>query len=310
MDYVPGIQFSIGKNHNGNFFKGSLDDFRIFNRVLDATEILSLYQDSTTYLPALIDSVYPHQNSNYFQQNETIKVFFSQPMDSASIVSANTTWRRVYVHGSLTGKHLFDVSYSSATNSLEISPTTALKYGELITVSLDSLILTASGNNLTPYVFQFNVKPENGSVKFAVADSFQLNFSPTNIVSGDFNNDGKVDVIVSNYDSSKYTVLLNNGSGGFTLGEELAGPFKPNSISFTDIDNDRDLDMIVCTNEENKIRILRGTGQGIFSWILPTIDANAPIATCPGDFDGDGDNDFVALLNYALSDGRAYFYKK
>lgn len=58
----------------------------------------------------------------------------------------------------------------------------------------------------------------------------------------------------------------------------MAGVFKPYSISFTDIDNDRDLDMIVSTNEENKIRILRGTGQGIFSWVLPTIDANAPIA--------------------------------
>lgn len=88
----------------------------------------------------------------------------------------------------------------------------------------------------------------------------------------------------------------------------MAGEFKPYSISFTDIDNDRDLDMIIATNEENKIRILRNTGQGIFSWVLP-IDVNAPIGVCPGDFDGDGDNDFVALVNYANFDGRAYFYK-
>ncbi|MCK7528167.1 MAG: LamG domain-containing protein [Ignavibacteriales bacterium] len=32
MDYAPGLDFFIGKNHNGNFFKGYLDDFRIFNQ--------------------------------------------------------------------------------------------------------------------------------------------------------------------------------------------------------------------------------------------------------------------------------------
>jgi hypothetical protein len=53
MDYVPGIDLSIGKNHNGNFSNGYLDDFRIFNRVLDDTEILGLYNDSTTYHPPI-----------------------------------------------------------------------------------------------------------------------------------------------------------------------------------------------------------------------------------------------------------------
>jgi hypothetical protein len=304
MDYVPGINFLIGKNHNGNYFKGFLDDMRIYNRILDSTEIVALYNDSTTYNPPAISSVYPHQNSNYFQKDETIKVFFTQPMNLSSISNY-----QVYISGNLTGKYLADVSYQSATNSLEIKPTTTLKYGELISVTLDSMIQTAAGNNITSYVFQFNVKPEKGTVKFAAADSFQLNFQPTSIINGDFNNDGKVDVIVSNYDSLKYTIALNNGVGGFTLGEEMTGEFKPYSISFTDIDNDRDLDMIISTNEENKIRVLKGTGQGIFSWILPTIDVNGPVATCPGDFDGDGDNDFVALVNYGLFDGRAYLYK-
>ncbi len=250
-----------------------------------------------------IDSLYPHQNSTYFPIDGTIKIFFSQPMDASTITSNS-----VFVSGNLTGKHNADVLYQSSNNSIEIRPTTTLKYGELISVTLDSLMQTDAGENITPYVFQFNVKPEIGSVKFAVADSFQLNFSPTNIISGDFNNDGNVDVIVSNYDSSKYTIALNNGSGGFSIGEVMAGVFKPSMIAFTDIDNDRDLDMIIPTNEENKIQIYTNTGQGVF-YYTPPINANAPISICPGDFDGDGDNDFVALLNYGLFDGRAYVYK-
>jgi len=300
MDYVPGIDLFIGKNHNGNFFKGFLDDFRIYNRVLNSIEILALYNDSTTYQPELIDSVYPHQNSSYLTSDDNVEIFFSEPMNESTL-----TYNSISTHGNLTGSYELIFTYHSTTNSLEIQPTIPFKYSEQITVTLDSTIQSVSGINLSPYVFQFNVKPEIGSAKFAIADSFQLNFSPINILSGDFNNDGKVDVIVSNYDSSKYTILLNNGAGGFTLGEEMTGEFRPYSIAFTDIDNDRDLDMIVSTNEQNKIRILRGTGQGIFSWILPYIDVNAPVATCPGDFDGDGDNDFVALCNT----GNAIFYK-
>ncbi|MCK7521724.1 MAG: LamG domain-containing protein [Ignavibacteriales bacterium] len=51
------IDFFIGKNHNGNFFQGSLDDMRIFNRLLNGNEILELHDDSTTYFPPAIDSL-------------------------------------------------------------------------------------------------------------------------------------------------------------------------------------------------------------------------------------------------------------
>jgi hypothetical protein len=57
MDYSPGISFFIGKNHNGNFFTGTLDDFRIYNRILDSSEIVDLYNDSTTYNPPLEDGL-------------------------------------------------------------------------------------------------------------------------------------------------------------------------------------------------------------------------------------------------------------
>uniref|UniRef100_A0A832G7U7 LamG domain-containing protein n=1 Tax=Ignavibacterium album TaxID=591197 RepID=A0A832G7U7_9BACT len=59
MDYAPGPDFFIGKNHNGNFFKGSLDDFRIYNRILDSNEILALYNDSTTFFQDSLMAYFP-----------------------------------------------------------------------------------------------------------------------------------------------------------------------------------------------------------------------------------------------------------
>ncbi|AFH47900.1 5'-Nucleotidase domain protein [Ignavibacterium album JCM 16511] len=59
MDYTPGPDFFIGKNHNGNFFKGYLDDFRIYNRVLNDNEILALFTDSSTYFPDSLIAYFP-----------------------------------------------------------------------------------------------------------------------------------------------------------------------------------------------------------------------------------------------------------
>jgi len=72
MDYVSGPDFVIGKNHNGNFFKGALDDFRIFNRILTANEVMNLYNDSTTYLADSLVAYFPfngNANDESFLQN-------------------------------------------------------------------------------------------------------------------------------------------------------------------------------------------------------------------------------------------------
>ena len=72
MDYAPGIEFKIGKNVNGNYFKGFLDDFRIYNRVLNSSEILALYQDSTTFFPDSLIAYFPfngNANDSSFLHN-------------------------------------------------------------------------------------------------------------------------------------------------------------------------------------------------------------------------------------------------
>ena len=266
--------------------------------------VLIIIQSSFAQLQnTFIDSVYPYQNSTYFQSDETIKIFFSEPMNETTITVDN-----VSICGNLTGKYNADVVYQSGNNSLEIQPTTQLKVGEQISITLDSMIQTAANEYITPFVSQFNVKPESGSLKFAIADSLQLDFSPTQIASADLNNDGHIDLVVSNYDSSKTAVALNDGIGKFSVTQILSGEFKPVICHLADIDSDGDVDMIIPTNEENTIQLYKNNGQGSFS-SFNSITVNAPIGICPGDFNGDGHIDFVALVNYANFDGRAYFYK-
>lgn len=101
MEYLPGHNFYIGRNHTpGIEFNGKLDDFRIYNRVLNENEILALYDDSTTYYPQLISEVYPLPNSNNCQYNESIKVYFSEPINEATL-----TYNSISTHGNLTGSY-------------------------------------------------------------------------------------------------------------------------------------------------------------------------------------------------------------
>ncbi|WP_304131339.1 LamG domain-containing protein [Ignavibacterium album] len=72
MDYAPGIEFKIGKNVNGNYFKGFLDDFRIYNRVLNSNEILALFNDSTTFYSDSLIAYFPlngNANDSSFLHN-------------------------------------------------------------------------------------------------------------------------------------------------------------------------------------------------------------------------------------------------
>jgi len=79
MEYIPGHNFYIGRNHTpGVEFYGKLDDFRIFNRILNITEIVALYSDSTTYNPRLEDGLVAYwplngnTNDSTFNNNDGI----------------------------------------------------------------------------------------------------------------------------------------------------------------------------------------------------------------------------------------------
>ncbi|MBK7498428.1 MAG: T9SS type A sorting domain-containing protein [Ignavibacteriales bacterium] len=79
MEYIPGHNFYIGRNHTpGVEFYGKLDDFRIFNRILNITEIVALYNDSTTYNPRLENGLVAYwplngnTNDSTFNNNDGI----------------------------------------------------------------------------------------------------------------------------------------------------------------------------------------------------------------------------------------------
>ena len=127
---------------------------------------------------------------------------------------------------------------------------------------------------------------------------------------GDYNQDGAVDLLVLDHQSS-LEIYLNDGKGHFKKKENaIAAPAFKAAMSgwgfsvMTDFDNDGIPDII--TNGKHYLKVLRGTGGGNFEYvnqkwggIKDAAPATVDEGLCFGDIDNDG---MLDIIGYATSD--------
>lgn len=127
----------------------------------------------------------------------------------------------------------------------------------------------------------------------------------TDITTGDFNNDGKLDIAsVNQLTTGTVTVLLGTGTGSF--GSPIvssSGGGSPRYISPGDFNNDGKLDLAVSNTfdtagPERNIAILLGNGMGSFTVISNNPPTNMLRAA---DLNSDGKTDVLAAGNPSLT---------
>jgi hypothetical protein len=108
------------------------------------------------------------------------------------------------------------------------------------------------------------------------------------VVTGDFNGDGILDIAVANNGGNSVVVLLGNGDGTFRSGSVLAAGTLPYGMGMTDLNGDGILDLVVVNSGDNTIGIFLGKGDGTFLPESTYATGTTPYRLSIKDINGDG----------------------
>jgi hypothetical protein len=139
----------------------------------------------------------------------------------------------------------------------------------------------------------------NGDGTFQDAVKFKSggNQTPRALAVGDVNEDGKLDLVISNSLGNGLYVLLGNGDGTFQPPIN-AGTLDTPSLALADLNGDGKLDIVAALDvSQGQIAVQLGNGDGTFQPIANYPAGNTPMAIILGDFDRDGKID-IAAVNY------------
>lgn len=120
---------------------------------------------------------------------------------------------------------------------------------------------------------------------------------------GDYDNDGLLDLYVTNSAGLNKNLLFHNIGNNFftkiTTGAMVTDIFDSRSVNWTDIDNDSDLDLFVSNESNQNENIYRNDGAGVFTKVTSGSLVNNvgnTMSSAWGDYDNDGDLD-IFLTN-------------
>ncbi len=134
------------------------------------------------------------------------------------------------------------------------------------------------------------------SVKFSSPTDLTAHTSPWAVVVGDFNEDGKPDLAVSNHTSSDVSILLSDGSGHFSGATNYAVAGSADALAIGDFNRDGHEDLAVAgDNLAGGLSVLLGTGSGSFE---PNVhytagSGNGLASVAVADLNADGNPDIV-----------------
>lgn len=119
------------------------------------------------------------------------------------------------------------------------------------------------------------------------------------LLPGDFNSDGKVDILISRFGSNSVRLFPGNGTGIFTtvgVTAIVVGQAPWGSIA-GDFNKDGKLDVAVVSNSNDTVSILLGTGSGLSTTPITLQTIDDPVDITVGDFNSDSNLD-LAITGY------------
>jgi len=139
-----------------------------------------------------------------------------------------------------------------------------------------------------------SVLPGNGDGTFGTPVNSALGTNPLVLATGDFNEDGLLDVAAM-YAAGSVTIMPGNGDGTFQTGSTYNAGTSPTGITVADWNGDGAPDLAV--SNAGGVSILLGNGNGTFQAPVNYAAGANPAAVAASDFNGDGKPDLAVANN-------------
>lgn len=141
--------------------------------------------------------------------------------------------------------------------------------------------------------------------QFETRSQAGTNVAPLNLVTADFNRDGKMDVAVGSVGNGRYPyeiqIFLGNGDGTFKRPQAYDIGSGTGPIAVADLNGDGFPDLVVvngaCPNDlcDDSVAVLLGNGDGTFQAPVTYALPAGPAGVVIGDFNGDGKPDAATI---------------
>ena len=137
----------------------------------------------------------------------------------------------------------------------------------------------------------------NGNGTFQAAVSTSACAGTSRLADGEFNGDGRPDILVL-CNSGVVSVLLGQVGGGLTLKTSFTPNAGTSSIAVGDIDGDGNLDIVAGNGANGSVTVARGIGDGTFQPAETFLAGAANVkSVAVADFNGDGLADIAAIVD-------------
>jgi hypothetical protein len=145
-----------------------------------------------------------------------------------------------------------------------------------------------------------------------IGQSYDVGRYPDSIATGDFNGDGKLDLVTANSDFNNVSVLYGDGAGRFGAAKAFGVGTRPQGVAVADFDGDHRPDIVAVNNASHNVSVLLSNGPGFSPATNYTIEWS-PQSVAVGDFNGDGKPDLAVTSSSTSSitiltgDGSGHF---
>ena len=134
---------------------------------------------------------------------------------------------------------------------------------------------------------------------FDAAVNYVTGTSPISVAAGDFNGDGRQDIVTANFGTGVFTVsvLLRNATNtGFNAKVDFAVNNRPISVAVADFNGDGKQDIVTVNSLSNGVAsvLLRNAANTGFDAKIDFNVGFSPQSVAAGDFNGDGKQDIAA----------------